>query len=157
MDVVIKRWYSPIFPNASSADWISFSPSSTESVHTCQKFMFLKISFGLPVEHVYHLSSFFSLHIRDEIHLAYKGINKRQTNKWTWCCARDLSQEESKLLTVVGNGLASFSSYLLHHLISSCRTLSTPFHICPKVIHFIATIRKRLAIMGRVLQFSATD
>lgn len=31
--IVIKGQYSPIFPNASSADWINFSPSSTESVY----------------------------------------------------------------------------------------------------------------------------
>lgn len=46
-------------------------------------------------------------------------------------------------LTIVSYGLASFGSYLFHHLIGSCRVLSTSFRICSKVVHFIATIRKK--------------
>lgn len=41
MATVLPYKYSPILPNASSVDWISFSPSSTESVCVLQKWLLI--------------------------------------------------------------------------------------------------------------------
>lgn len=80
-----------------------------------------------------------------ELNTTILGKQERGQMEIMMCEGR---QDESKLLTIVRHGFASLRSYLLHHLISSRRTLSAPFNVSPKVIHFITTRRKRLAIMG---------
>lgn len=134
-----KNKTTPICPNASKALWISFSPSSTESVKirniACHlnTFSFANVKQTVsvfPLKYIvrYYIGCWTVFPSMSGWHGYY--YTSFHSKSWT-------QLPESRLPTVICHSSATFSFYLFHYSVSSCWTLSTSLCITPKVIHCV--------------------